>query len=155
MSAKTRYLAWLLVVVVALGSLVVASQAEGPARTAEDRVRSLSEDFACPTCDGQSVAESNAVIAQEIRRDIRRQVIEGRTDEEITNGLIASYDESIDLRPRASGVVGLVWVLPVVVLVFGFAGLVAVFRRWSAEEAREASEADAELVERLRHDRES
>ena len=100
---------WLCLLAAALSALVVSTQLEGPPRTNEDRVRSLSEDFACPTCDGQSVAESNAVVAQEIRREIRRQVDDGRTDEQITDALVASYNESIDLRPRSGGVVGLVW----------------------------------------------
>ena len=153
MSQRVRTFVWLVVIASAISALVVATQAEGPPRTNEDRVRSLSEDFACPTCDGQSVAESNAVVAEEIRREIRRQVDDGATDQEITDSLIASYDESIDLRPRASGVVGLVWTIPVVVMVFGFAGLASVFRRWRAAETRHATEADEELVRRLREGR--
>lgn len=145
-----RSLSWLFVLASALATLVVASQVEGPPRTNEDRVRALSEDFACPTCDGQSVAESNAVVAQEIRREIRRQVDAGATDEEITEVLIAGFDESIDLRPRASGVVGLVWVLPVFAVVFGAAALIAAFRRWQRAAGRSASADDELLVARLR-----
>jgi len=148
-----RRIAWLLVAIVALSALVVSTQVEGPPRTNADRVRSLSEDFACPTCDGQSVAESNAVVAQEIRRDISRQVDAGATDEEITQRLIASYDESIDLRPRSSGLVGLVWVLPVAVMVLGLAGLAAVFRRWQSRPAKAATAQDEELIAALREQR--
>lgn len=148
-----RSLVWLCLLAAALSALVVSTQVEGPPRTNEDRVRSLSEDFACPTCDGQSVAESNAVVAQEIRREIRRQVDDGQTDEHITDALVASYDESIDLRPRSGGVVGLIWILPVVVMVFGFAALASVFRRWRLTEAQSASAEDVELVRSLREDR--
>ncbi len=145
--------AWLLVVGLAVSALVLASIAEGPPKTNEDRVRSLSEDFACPTCDGQSVAESNAVVAQEIRREIRRQVDAGASDEAITELLISSYDESIDLRPRSSGVVGLVWILPIVATVFAFAGLASVFQRWRNEATLEATEADEVIVAELLRDR--
>ena len=148
-----RSLVWLCLLAAAVSSLVVSTQLVGPPRTNEDRVRSLSEDFACPTCDGQSVAESNAVVAEEIRREIRRQVDDGQTDEQITNALVASYDESIDLRPRSGGVVGLIWILPVVVMVFGFAALASVFRRWRLTEAQSASAEDVELVRSLREDR--
>lgn len=148
-----RAMVWLCLFAAALSSLVVSTQLEGPPRTNEDRVRSLSEDFACPTCDGQSVAESNAVVAQEIRREIRRQVDDGQTDEQITDALVASYNESIDLRPRSGGVVGLIWTLPVVVMVFGFAALASVFRRWRNAETKTASEADVDLVEGLRRER--
>jgi cytochrome c-type biogenesis protein CcmH len=148
-----RSLVWLCLLAAALSALVVSTQLEGPPRTNEDRVRSLSEDFACPTCDGQSVAESNAVVAEEIRREIRRQVDEGQTDGQITDALVASYDESIDLRPRSGGLVGLIWILPVVVMVFGFAALASVFRRWRLTEAQSASAEDVELVRSLREDR--
>ncbi len=89
----------------------------------------------------------------EIRRDIRRQVDIGQTDEEITSALVNSYGDSIDLRPRSGGVVGLIWIVPVVVMVFGFAALASVFRRWRSTEIRTASHADVALVEELRRSR--
>jgi cytochrome c-type biogenesis protein CcmH len=148
-----RSVLWLGLLAAALSALLVSTQVDGPSRTNEDRVRSLSEDFACPTCDGQSVAESNAVVAVEIRRDIRRRVDEGETDGQITDALVASYDESIDLRPRSGGVVGLIWTVPVVLMVFGFAALASVFRRWRAVETQLASDDDVALVESLRRER--
>ena len=46
-----RRVAWLVLVAAALSALVISTRVEGPPRTNEDRVRALSEDFACPTCD--------------------------------------------------------------------------------------------------------
>lgn len=153
MTFSRKAFMWLCLLAAALSALVISTQVEGPPRTNEDRVRALSEDFACPTCDGQSVAESNAVVAEEIRRDIRRRVDDGQSDEQITGALVAAYDESIDLRPRTGGIVGLIWIVPVVVMVFGFAALASIFRRWRVVEAKQASEADVELVESLRRER--
>ncbi len=153
MQIASQRWAWLLLVGLALSALALSTTLEGPPRTNQDRIRSLSEDFACPTCDGQSVAESNAVVAVEIKREIGRQVDNGATDEEITELLISSYDESIDLRPRSSGLVGLVWVLPIVATVFAFAGLAQVFRRWRNEAALEATDADAAIVDELLRER--
>lgn len=150
-----RSVIWLCLLTAALSTLVIATQLDGPPSTNEDRVRALSEDFACPTCDGQSVAESNAVVAQEIRRDIRRRVDEGETDVEITDALVTAYDESIDLRPRSGGIVGLIWIVPVVVMVFGFAALASVFRKWRDIAVETASDADVDLIESLRREREA
>lgn len=150
-----RSVIWLCLLAAALSTLVIATQLDGPPSTNEDRVRALSEDFACPTCDGQSVAESNAVVAQEIRRDIRRRVDEGETDVEITDALVTAYDESIDLRPRSGGIVGLIWIVPVVVMVFGFAALASVFRKWRDIAVETASDADVDLIESLRREREA
>lgn len=144
---------WLCLLAAASSALVISTQVDGPPRTNEDRVRSLSEDFACPTCDGQSVAESNAVVAEEIRRDIRRRVDDGETDLQITDALVAAYGESVDLRPQSGGIIGLIWILPVVVMVFGFAALAAVFQRWRTTEAKLATDADVALVEQLRQQR--
>lgn len=144
---------WLCVLAAASSALIISTQVEGPPRTNEDRVRSLSEDFACPTCDGQSVAESNAVVAEEIRRDIRRRVDDGQSDEQISDALVAAFGDSVDLRPQSGGIIGLIWILPVVVMVFGFAALAAVFQRWRTTEAKLATEADVELVESLRQQR--
>ncbi len=147
-----RGIIWLCLLAAALSALVISTQVDGPPRTNQDRVRALSEDFACPTCDGQSVAESNAVIALEIRRDIQRRVDDGQSDGEVTNALISAYGESIDLRPSTGGIVGLIWTVPVVVMVFGFAALFAVFRRWQSIDVEGASDADVELVEKLRRE---
>lgn len=148
-----RTFIWLCLLAAALSSLVISTQVEGPPSTSQDRVRSLAEDVACPTCDGQSVAESNAVIAVEIRRDIQRRVDDGETDAQITGALISAYGESIDLRPSSGGLVGLIWTVPVVVMVFGFAGLFAVFRKWRAVELEGPSPDDVELVDKLRRGR--
>lgn len=141
---------WLCLLAAASSALVLSTQVDGPPRTNEDRVRALSEDFACPTCDGQSVAESNAVVAEEIRRDIRRRVDDGQSDLQISDALVSAYGESVDLRPQSGGIVGLIWILPVVVMVFGFAALAAVFQRWKTTEAKLATDADVALVEQLR-----
>ena len=144
---------WLVIVAAASSALVISTQVDGPPRTNEDRVRALSEDFACPTCDGQSVAESNAVVAEEIRRDIRRRVDDGQTDAQIADALVGAYGASVDLRPQSGGIIGLIWILPVVVMVFGFAALAAVFQRWRTTEAKLATDADVALVESLRQKR--
>ncbi len=148
-----RNIIWLCLLAAALSALVISTQVDGPPRTSQDRVRSLAEDVACPTCDGQSVAESNAVIAVEIRRDIQRRVEDGESDAEITDALITAYGESIDLRPSSGGLVGLIWTVPVVVMVFGFAGLFAIFQRWRSVELQGPSSDDVELVDRLRRER--
>ena len=103
--------------------------------------------------DSQSVAESNAVIALEIRRDIQRRVDGGDSDAQVTEALISAYGESIDLRPSSGGVVGLIWTVPVVLMVFGFAALFAVFRKWRNVELEGASASDVKLIEELRRGR--
>ena len=144
---RIRTFGWLLVLAVALGILAVAAvdDTSGPANNGE-RVYELSQEFACPVCGGQSIAESDVPIAREIKREIRVRLDQGQTDAQIRNYLGNLYP-GMDLRPKASGVTGLVWFLPAFAFVLAIGGLAAVFRRWRTEPSAIATEADRALVD--------
>ena len=108
-----RAVGWLAAVLVAASAFVYGAVDEGPPRTNADRVRALAEDFACPVCAGQSVAESDVPVAREIRRQVAVWVDEGRSDAYIRDQLVAAYDVDIDYNPSGSGLTSLVWILPV------------------------------------------
>ncbi len=149
-----RRLGWVVLLGVVIGAFVVAEVDEGEPRTNAEVAADIAADFACPICDGESVAESDVPVARAIRQEIRAMVDDGRSRAEIRDTLVALYDEEIDLTPRSDGVVGLVWMLPVIVFVAGAAGLVAAFRRWKSDVRRSsATVADRELVARARADR--
>ncbi len=125
-----RRLVWLAVLVVSVGTLVVAETAERPPLTNADRVHRLADDFACPVCQGQSVAESDAPVARTIRATIARMVDEGASDAEVRDLLVASFGEDIDYSPSGTGLTGLVWVLPVVAVAAAVLGLAVAAGRW-------------------------
>lgn len=138
---------------VVLGALVVGLLAvaifdsnDGP-ETASEREFALTNQFACPVCDGQSIAESDVPIARELRKEIRSRLAQGQTDNQIREYLVGLYGENIDLKPKAGGVTGLVWVLPVFVFVLAVAGLAMAFRRWNSEVAPISTDDDRRLVE--------
>lgn len=142
-----RRLAWVGALAIASGALLFGEFAERPPRTDTDRVYGLAQDFACPVCKGQSVAESDVPVAREIRREIGIWVDDGRTDEFIRDQLVGFYGEDIDYNPAASGVTSLVWILPVVAGAAATAGLVIVFRGWRMQANLEAEAEDVALVE--------
>jgi cytochrome c-type biogenesis protein CcmH len=135
---------WALALGIGVGALLVAAVDDGAARTNADRAYDLANDYACPVCDGQSVAESDVSIAREIRREIRTQVDDGRSDGQIRDFLVSSYPD-IDLNPSGTGVTALVWIVPVAALVVGAAALAAAFRHWSTL-GDTADEGDIALV---------
>lgn len=143
--ATRRLLAWLGVVVVGGSAFLFGAFDEGPPRTDADRVHSLAQNFGCPVCDGQSVAESDAVVARNIRRQIARRVDEGRSDESIIAELEAAFPGN-DYTPAASGLSSLVWIIPVVAGAGAASGLFVVFRRWRRETDAESTPADELLV---------
>ena len=142
---------WIGVFVVAGAALLYGAVDEGPPRTNADRAYALAQDFACPVCQGQSVAESDVPVARNIRREIAGWVSEGRTDDEIRDELVAAFGEDIDYNPPATGVSALVWVLPVVVLAGAVVGLVVVFRRNRRATTAEIDPDDEALVAAARH----
>ena len=141
-----KFWAWIGAVAVAGAALLYGSIDEGAPRTNADRAYALAQDFACPVCQGQSVAESDAVVARNIRRQIRQWVDEGRSNGYVRDQLVETFGEDVDYKPPADGISALVWILPVVGFATAVAGLVVVFRRWREEGLREASAADEALV---------
>lgn len=153
-ASSWRRIAWVAVVVAAVALLAVAAFDQGGAETDAERITRLGDSFACPQCQGESVSESNAAVAAEIRDFIAAEVSRGATDTEIRDQLVAAYGVRVLLTPPADGLAALVWVLPVVVATGGAAVVAAVFARPRPERS-EVSNADRELVEAARRARRS
>jgi cytochrome c-type biogenesis protein CcmH/NrfF len=96
------------------------------------------------------VADSDSDAAEGVRSLIEQRIAEGASDAQIRDELAAAYGEQVLLTPGRSGVAGLVWALPVVVLVAAVAGLGLAFRRWRGGGAARATDADRALVEAAR-----
>ena len=141
---------WLVLVALLAGGLAVAALEDSGTRTSEERARGLSETIKCPTCQGQSIADSNAPAAKNLRAEIVRQIEAGRTDDEIRDQIAGLYGEESLLTPPRSGVGGLIWFLPVALFVAAIGGLLAAFRRWRAPTERSVSEEDRALVDQAR-----
>ncbi len=143
-----RTAGWIAVLLVSLACLGIGAVGRSGPVTEAERVEGLSEKFACPLCNGESVAESNAAVSATIRDFIRVQVADGASDDEIRDRLVVSYGTDVLLNPPASGVSLLIWILPVVVVVLGAGAVVAVVLR--GRETDRATDADRELVDQAR-----
>ena len=149
LSRPLRQALWVVALATLAITLFLGSRSDGRPRSDEDRVTALSTQFACPECEGQSVAQSNAPAALNIRTAIAQMVDEGRSDDEIRALIVDRFQERVLLVPEGEGVVALVWAVPVAVGVVALAGLVVVFRRWRQPLARPATDADRDLVARF------
>jgi cytochrome c-type biogenesis protein CcmH len=139
-----------LIVVVCLG--LAAGRSAGP-ETAEDRINAVAKTIKCPTCQGESVADSNAPSSREIRDDIADRLSRGEDPDQIRAFYAQSYGDAILLTPSATGLASVVWIVPVLVLVGAAAGLVVAFRRWRAPGALHATEHDRQVVQEALADR--
>jgi cytochrome c-type biogenesis protein CcmH len=130
LSTTMRRVSWTLMAVVAVAALVFgATDDRGPQSDAE-RVAELASTIACPQCSGQPVNDSNAPIAEIIRAEIKQSVDAGMTDAEIRNVFVERYGEWVDLTPSRSGLTGMVWVMPFLVIGAATGALALAFSRW-------------------------
>ena len=85
----------------------------------EQRARELSKILRCLVCQNQSIDDSNAVLAKEIRLIVREHITKGRTDAEILEYLTTRYGDFVLLRPPVRWYTILLWVSPVLLLLLG------------------------------------
>jgi cytochrome c-type biogenesis protein CcmH len=128
----TKWVSWMLLGVVVVAALFVGTRPED-APTEEERIHAISETIACPACNGQSVASSDAPASQNIRTEIARRVEAGESADQIRTAFALRFGDDILLNPPRSGVAAAVWVIPVVVVVAAGTGLFFAFRRWRRE----------------------
>jgi cytochrome c-type biogenesis protein CcmH len=88
----------------------------------------LIAEVRCLKCQNQSIKDSNAFLAEDLRREIRRLLEEGKTDAEIFDFLVTRYGEFALYRPRMSGKTLLLWLAPFLLLVGGAVVTVRVVR---------------------------
>ena len=99
------------------------------------------------------MADSNAAASKAIRADVRQRLLAGQSTGQIRSYLVSRFGEGILLKPRATGIAGVVWALPVAAVICALAGLVVAFRRWRARSPGELSDEDRVRVERARRAR--
>lgn len=117
---------------IALAAIVVFGLVS-PSR--QDRLASLSARVACPVCNGQSIADSPARTAREMRAIAAERLAAGDSEEEIIDFFVAAYGEGVVIDAPPSGRTLPLWIAPTVVLVGGMGLLATRLRRGTARES--------------------
>ena len=115
-------------------AIVVAFHVD--ADTLEDQIADISGELMCPVCEGQSVAESNAQLARDMRAIIKTKLLEGNTKEEIIDYFVSSYGETILASPPPRGFSVILWLLPVLSVLIGAAIILRTIRAYRVEEKK-------------------
>jgi len=92
------------------------------------RYEKLIDEVRCLKCQNQTIKDSNAFLAGDLRREIRRMISEGMTDEQIADFLVQRYGEFALYRPRMTGKTLFLWIAPFALLLFGGFGLYRIVR---------------------------
>ncbi len=109
-----------------------AEQLPNPAQ--EQRARAIGRELRCLVCQNQSIEDSDAELARDLRRIVREQVAAGRSDEQVMEFLHARYGDFVLLRPPFSAATALLWAMPAVALLGGLGLILAMRRRSRAAE---------------------
>ncbi len=104
------------------GSAAVIETYEFSSLELEQRYRQMSAELRCPKCQNQNIADSNAPIAQDLRRILYEQLESGSSDSEILDFMVSRYGEFVRYSPAFSGATAVLWLAPVIL--FLLAGLI-------------------------------
>jgi cytochrome c-type biogenesis protein CcmH len=95
----------------------------------EQRLLAIAEEVRCLVCQNESLAGSRADLAQDLRREIRALIRQGKSDKEVMDFLVSRYGDFVRYRPPVKPTTWLLWGGPFVLLAAGLAGLVNFVRR--------------------------
>lgn len=126
-----RAIAWLLWMLLMTSAAVQAAEAPPAAGDplVEQRLKTLSHELRCLVCQNQSLADSNADLAVDLRNQVREQIVAGKSDAEIRSWLTARYGDFVLYRPPLKATTVLLWAGPVLLLIAALGGLFLTLRR--------------------------
>lgn len=133
---RSRLAVWLAFAAV---PVAIAAQEGFDDPALEARYQALTHEIRCPKCLNESIAESKAPVAADLRREVRRLIGEGKSDDEVKRFLSERYGEFVLYRPRMTPTTFAVWAAPFLLLALG--GLVF----WRILAARMNQPLDEEL----------
>jgi cytochrome c-type biogenesis protein CcmH len=116
---------------------------------AQARAVRLQGELRCLVCQNQTIADSNADLAVDLRRQVREQIAQGRSDREIIEFMTTRYGEFVLYRPPLRASTFLLWAGPALLLLAGVVLLVRVVRERRAEGVPALSDEERARAERL------
>ncbi|MBD19503.1 MAG: cytochrome c-type biogenesis protein CcmH [Rhodospirillaceae bacterium] len=112
----------------------------------EQRARNLSQGLRCLVCQNQSIDDSNADLARDLRLVVRERLKLGYTNDQVLDFVVSRYGEFVLLRPRLNTRTALLWLSPVLILSFGIIGIIIWFRRRNLIEINNLSSKEEKKV---------
>ena len=127
-----------LVLLLAFGSWAHAGEAKQAAESPalEARVNALANELRCLVCQNQTLADSNAPLAVDLRNQIRERMREGASERDIIGFLVERYGDFVLYRPPLKATTLLLWLGPIVLMIGGLAALYYRLARRRRERAR-------------------
>ncbi|MFQ5938684.1 MAG: cytochrome c-type biogenesis protein CcmH [Alphaproteobacteria bacterium] len=118
----------------------------------EQRAREISKNLRCLVCQNQSIDDSNAELARDLRILVRQRLVAGDTDEEVTQFVVARYGDFVLLEPPFKATTYALWFGPAVIFTLAAFALVVLQRRRARVEAKPLSPAERRRLDSLLDD---
>ena len=115
----------------------------------EDRYHKLVTELRCLVCQNQTIADSNADLAKDLRREVRDMLVGGKTDEQIKEFMLARYGDFVLYRPPVKTTTVPLWIGPFVLLAIGLVVVAVMVRRRSRQAQPEMRSEDVERARKL------
>ena len=147
-----RLLAFLLALLAATPALAVLPQEQLADPVLEARAREISRALRCVVCQNQTIDESDATLAADLRVIVRERLVAGDSDDEVKAWIVARYGDYVLLRPPFRGETVLLWLGPALVLVLGGIGVALYLRSRTSPPLALSAEEQAELDRLLKED---
>ena len=147
------------VFVIVVGTLILPLGGTATAITAEEmladplletRARNLSQKLRCLVCQNQSIDDSDADLAKDLRREVRAQLVQGKTDEAILSDLRAKYGDFVLLAQQIKKNTMALWLAPIGFMLLGIGITLGVRRRTTVLSPSPISHADRAQIETLK-----
>ena len=122
---------------------------KAPDANVEARMKHLAEELRCLVCQNQTIADSNASLAVDLRNQIRGQIAEGRSDAQIRSYMVERYGDFVLYKPPFQGNTIALWMAPLVLLVAGAVAFVMLVRRKRAAPEAPSGPRKAEITRLL------
>ncbi len=115
----------------------------------EQRFRDLASELRCLVCQNQSLADSNADLAQDLRSELYHQVLGGNSDDQIISFMTERYGDFILYKPRFATKTLLLWVSPILLFIIGIYCLIRFSKFRNQEQQGQVSEEELQKIREL------
>jgi cytochrome c-type biogenesis protein CcmH len=147
-----RWLGWIAIgwLLVLCAVALLAYGRSTPTVSLSDRTLAVARELRCPVCQGESVADSESGISKGMRAIIRRKLAKGQSSDSIKRYFAARYGNKILLAPPASGIGGVAWLAPPLLVAGGMGLLLTLVFDWRSRSRVPLSPTGEGYLERVR-----
>jgi cytochrome c-type biogenesis protein CcmH len=135
-----RLFVMFLLAIAATAALAGVAKPMGEDPALEARLKSVSQELRCLVCQNSTLADSSAPLAEDLRREIRTLMHEGKSDKEVVAYLVARYGDFVLYRPPVNNSTAFLWFGPFLILIIGAFVLYRVLKKHAGNEEIQAEE---------------